>query len=241
MKIHDGIIEGYRSVIRSRYDYDRLSLLYDIPDELNQEKIEKIKNYFLENLYPDVEKRKTLNEAFDTLDSYIKKPQKLLNILITSSLLLLKYGRSLPKILSVGIKALKSYRSANIFENHLAEAAKTSKKNPPFSNEEIEQFISSLPKEKVEQFIDESKSLFEVLYDRKLVAKILDIANELIRKMKKKPNLYSQEEIEGIALGLQIIEKGNELFEELSPSSRRAVIDKTIEIERLELKRIFEN
>ena len=237
--IEEGIIQGYRSIIKTRYDYNNLSSNYELPVEFDKNKIDEIREFFLESLYPDIAQRRTLNEAFDTLDEYIKKPQKLLNILITSSRLIFKYGRYLPKILGTGIKALKSFRAANRFENDLVRAAQEADRLPPYSEDDIYFFISTLSKDKVDAFVDDSKTLFEVLHDRKLVTKILDIANELVRKMKEKPSLYSKAETDGIELGLQIIEKGNALFEELSKDGRKAVIDLTVEIEQNALDEIF--
>jgi len=238
-EVFKSIVDGYRSVITTRYDYDQLILTYNPPPELDKNTVKKIRNYFLEYLYPDYEKRQMLNEAFDTLDSYIKSPKKLLNILMTSSVLLFKYGRSLPQILIVGMKALKSFRSANRFEAELVGTALSSGKLPPYSDHDIEHLISQLPKEQVQEFIIESKELFEVLYDRKLVIKIIDVSQELIERMKKKPKLYSLTEIAAIELGFEILVKGNALFEELSEKGRRAVIDMTVEIEQEALERIY--
>ena len=97
-KIAEDIIEGYRNTIYQRYQYQNIKHQYDIPESINEETVNLLRNYFLNYIYPEFNKRAELNESFKSLDNYIKHPKKLLSILLDTSNLIFKYGIHLPKI-----------------------------------------------------------------------------------------------------------------------------------------------
>lgn len=238
-EIHNAVILGYREIIRARYHYQNLQENYEFPASFTEERVTRFRNYFLDYIYPLPKRREELNDAFQSLDAYIKNPEKLLRILLDSGSLLFKYGRHLPKILKAGLKALRSFRTATHFENQLVENAIKLSLEPPYSEADIHQLISALSRTKIDQFIEHSQSLFETLYDRKLVKKIIEIVNHLITKMKKRPQLYSEIEIRGLEIGRDIIINGDKLFDELSPSEQKQIFDLTIAIEREMLDKIY--
>jgi hypothetical protein len=226
------IINGYREVVKKRYEYEALQEKYELPASFTKERVELFSSYFLEYIYPNLEKRAELEEAFDSLDDYIKQPSKLLRILLDSGRLLFKYGRHLPKILKAGLKALNSFRTATQFENKLVQKAQALEVEMPYSTETINQLISALPRYELETFIDNSQALFETLHDRVLVQKILEIVAYLIAKMKEKPDVYTPMDIKGLAIGQAIIKNGDALFNQLTKEDQAIIFDVIIKIER---------
>jgi len=217
------IILGYRKVIESRYNYENLKSRSGLPKAFNEENLEKVRSYFLDHIYPLPEKREDLNDAFESLEGYIRSPEKLLRILLDSTSLLFKYGRHLPKILKVGLKAMRSFKQATKFENALAQMALNRNMIGPYEKEDMHELIKALPKSELEEFIGSSQDLFETLHDRKLVKKIIDIVHFLIEKMELRPKTYSSTEIDGLRMGKDIIEKGDALFEELSLNDQKQI------------------
>lgn len=134
------VILAYRRAISERYNFEELQSKYDLPTTFDEERMELLKNYFLTYVYPEPSKREQLNDAFESLDSYTENPQKILRILADSVRILFKYGRHLPKILSAGLKALRSFKMGADFENNLMEAALNSKGKPPFSKKDLDGF-----------------------------------------------------------------------------------------------------
>ena len=238
-EIRDEVILGYRKVILERYDYALLKDRADLPHSFTEERVNAFKNYFLDYLYPLPAKRKELDEAFDSLDNYIKHPEKLLRLIIDSGRLLFKYGRHLPKILNAGIKALRSFRRANHFEERLVEQAVLQKLKTPYGKAEIELLIRALPRKELEAFIDSSRSLFEILHDRALVVKIKEIVGHLIEKMKARPKVYTPVEVRGMKIGEDIISQGDLLFDQLSKKDQKLIFQLVIKMEREILSRIF--
>ena len=238
-QIHKEIIIGYRKVIAARYTYANLAQVKDIPNTFDEEKISAFRDYFLTYLYPAPERRAELDDAFEQLDSYIKNPTKLLSIITDSASLIWKYGRHLPKILNAGLKTLKSFRAGNKFEESLIQAAQDLDLKTPYSKSDIDAMIQSLSPTEIETFIQNNEVLFENLHDRKLVKKVEEIVVALIKKMKKRPKVYSATEVRGLEIGYEIIHFGNALFDRLNEPDQRLLLEFVIENEREELEKLF--
>ena len=239
-EILKAVIEGYRNTIAQRYQYQLIKNNYKIPETVDKETVDAIRDYFLNYVYPDFEQRTELNDAFESLDNYIKQPEKLLRILKDSFKLIFSYGRHLPKILSAGLKALKSFTAASKFEDALVEEASKSSVNPPFDTEKINGLIAQLSRKEIDDFIEGSRSLFETLHDRALVEKIKEILSQLIRIMRGNPASYSPDEVKGLEIGLEMITKGDALFNKLSKEDQQIAIQLVIDIEKDNLNGIFE-
>lgn len=236
----NGIITAYRKQIEKRYNYKKLVAKYDIPDSFDEDRVELFRNYFLEHIYPPPEKRAELDEAFESLDDYIKKPEKLLRILLDSGSLIFKHGRHLPKILRAGLKALKSFRIANAFERKLVNKAIKKDLTAPYSKANLEELIRSLSREDIDQFIENNRSLFDTLHDRKLVKKVQEIVDHLTKKMKLRPEIYSAKEINGLEIGQTIIKQGDLLFDQLSNEDQDQIFEYVLQIEKEFLEGLFE-
>lgn len=233
------VILAYRDVIADRYQHEHLSKQYEIPESFTPKKIDEFREYFLTYVYPHPERRVELNDAFQSLDNYIKNPEKLLRLMVDSVSLIFKYGRQLPKILKAGLKALKSFRTASRFEKQLVQQANKLGLEAPFSESDINKMIAGLSQAEMDQFVENNQSLFEILYDRTLIVKIKEIVNHLIDKMRKRPKVYSAEEIRGLEIGRDIIVHGDQLFDQLSQTEQTQILDFTLQVERDVLKSIF--
>lgn len=234
------VILGYRAMIDQRYQYERIEEKYDIPASFDENRVALFRNYFLTYIYPPPAQRDELDAAFESLDSYIQQPEKLLRLLLDSAGLIFKYGRHLPKILAAGLKALRSFRTASRFEANLVKAAEQSDLKAPYSPDDIHTLLSTLSRREIEQFIEQSETLLATLHDRKLVQKIVEIVQYLINKMKQRPKLFSAAEIRGLEIGFDVIREGNVLFDQLSKEDQNQIFDFVIQIERDILEVLFE-
>lgn len=230
-EILDGVIIGFRNLINGRYQFENIRSQYDIPESFNEDRIERYRHFFLDQVYPHPEKRELLDEAFRSLDNYLTHPDKLVRILLDSFAVVLKHGRSIPRLMGAGMKAFRSFRIATEFEEKLVRKAKSSGKLPPYSEDDINSFIKSLRRKEIDEFIVNTKALLELLYDRALVREIIVMINELIFKMKKSRRTYSDAEIGGLEIGLEMLNEGNKLFDELSREDQLRIFDIIIEIE----------
>jgi hypothetical protein len=238
-KILDEIIEGYRNTIYQRYQYHNIKDTYGIPESINEETVNQLRDYFLNYMYPESDTRAELNKAFKSLDNYIKHPQKLLRILLDATKLIFRYGRHLPKILNSGLNAMKTFSVATDFENNLVDEAIKNKVEAPYDQLKIDGLIKLLSRKEIEKFIENSESLFEILHDKILIEKIKEVIQYLIGVMREKEEAYELSQIKGLEIGFEMINEGCELFNRLTKEDQRNLINLITEIEKDNLDRIF--
>ncbi len=124
-EILDGVIIGYRKLIYDRYQFDNINSKYEIPISFDEDRMILYRDFVLEQIYPHPDKREPLEAAFKSLDSYLSHPDKLIRILFDSVSIVLRHGKNIPRLMSAGIKAFKSFRTATDFEAKLVGKAKT--------------------------------------------------------------------------------------------------------------------
>ena len=233
------IIIGYRNTISQRYQYQFIKDTYGLPNSINEETVNQLRVYFLTYMYPTNEKRTELNEAFDSLDDFIKHPQKLLSLLLDAVKLIFKYGRHLPKILNAGLGAMKTYKAATNFENNLVTEAIKNGIEAPYDSHKINTLIKLLSREEIEKFIESSITLFDILHDKELIKKIKEVIQHLINAMQKNTETYTESQIKGLEIGLEMITKGDALFNKLSKKDQQNLIKLITDIEKSHLERLF--
>jgi uncharacterized protein YdiU (UPF0061 family) len=238
-EVLEEIIEGYRNTIYQRYQYQIIKDKYGLPESINEETVNQLRNYFLDYMYPENKTREELNEAFKSLDDYIKHPQKLLRILLDAAKLIFRYGRHLPTILNSGLKAMKTFKAATHFENNLVDEAIKNKIEAPYTQSKINTLIKLLSRKEIEEFIENSQTLFEILHDRILMQNIKEIIQYLINIMKKNVESYSVIEVKGLEIGLEMLTQGDKLFTQLTTEDQENLITLISEIEKDKLDHIF--
>ncbi len=238
-EVLNGVIIGFRNLINDRYQYAGLKSKYELPDSFDETRMTLYRDFFLEQVYPHPEKRELLESAFRSLDDYLKHPDRMMRVVFDSAGILLRHGASIPKLISTGMKAFRSFRIATEFETKLVRKAKKSGKTPPYSSSDINGFITSLRKREIDEFVENTTDLLEILYDRRLVRQLIQIMTELIAKMKSSPRAYSETEINGLSIGLEMLVEGNLLFESLPPADQRRVLNVIVAIEVDVLEELF--
>jgi AcrR family transcriptional regulator len=233
------VIEGYRETVSQRYQYQRIKANYELPETVDKELVDAIRSYFLNYIYPDFEKRAELNDAFESLDNYIKQPEKLLRILMDSVKLIFSHGRHLPKILTTGLKALRTFIAASQFEESLVKEAVKNNVKAPFDSSKIDGLVALLSRKEINDFIEGSQSLFETLHNRVLVEKIKEVLEQLISNMRGNPASYSSSEVKGLEIGLEMISEGDALFNKLTKEDQQRAVHLIIDIEKDNLSSIF--
>ena len=233
------IILAYRSMINDRYTYDVVASSYEVPDSFTEEKLDQLKSYFLDHIYPSPDVREEIDEAFKTLQGYTSNPAQLINLLKDSTSLVFTMGWQLPKILKAGLSALGSFKTATDLEDRLIDQVNLAGLAPPYSFDQINELLAYLPISTIEDFIDDTLKLFQILKDRKLVSRILKVVNTLIEKMRSKPNIYEGREIRAVELGRNIIAAGDQLFASLTKDEQKVLFGLIAAIERDQIQKIF--
>lgn len=218
------IIEKFREMVEKRYDFDGLKARFDLPPSITEEIIDEIENYFLTTIYPPVQERKELEEAFSDLAAYVKQPRKIWNLFGDMARALFKFGRHFMTALKAGMDALDSFMGAKNFEASMTVIANKNGIRPPMSDEDFEDTMYQLPREEIEKFIKDVKSLFGAMVNTTLLSKTLDILDHVIHTMEKKPDVFPQKEVDGIKLGKQLLQKGYDLFSKYDEETKQNIV-----------------
>jgi Trp operon repressor len=227
------LIAAYRKNILLKYSEERMRK-YPEYQGIPREKIDLLVRYFLELLYPEMEKRKQLDQAFAALKGFVQNPSKVFGLLGSLGVSLWKIGKYLPQAFRAGMSSLSSYITAHDMERRLLEAAK------PFlvkgvSIEEEHQFqglLALIPRAEAEKFRKDIVALFRTLTNTELVDRIILILDSLIQKMKSKPSLYTEVDVTGISLGYSILVQGKKILETLEESEKTLMISAIDQIEK---------
>lgn len=224
-KNFDKIIEAYRKSLLLRYSEDNIKNFPELSN-IDRNTIDKLVNYFLELLYPPLEDRLKLDNAFSSLSNFVHSPSKLMGVLGNIPYAVMKFGKMLFSALQAGMNALRSYLAANKFERELYEAAKPLlAKGMDISEDKVfNSLLAKIPQEEADEFRQQVVKLFEILSNRELLVKVQDVMIHVIEKMESKKKIYTQEEVDGIKLGYGIIEKGKELFSSLDEKNIEMVL-----------------
>ena len=231
-QVLEGIVEGHRKIIFDRYDYDSVTKNFRIPPFFNKAQSDELRDFFMDHIYPDMDKRAELEEAFVHLDGFIKSPTKLFAILRDSVSIMFKFGRHLPKILNAALKAMKSFRSATLIEDKMTTIALRNQMSPPYDEGQIKAILRQLPNQLLVNHQESIWPLYDILADRSLVSKILQVVSHLVNKMKEKPEVYSEAEIAGVMVGQDIISRAQELFSVYSDLEIKTLLHFVTKVEK---------
>lgn len=218
-------IEVYRHELFTRYSPDYIKNISGI-NSFDDEKIILLRDFFLTHLYPDPSHRQKTDNAFDSLGSVLVSPGKMLPL--TGSLVgsVFKLGLLLPAALKAGWRTLEIYLHSRKLETRLLEIAIEQK----ISQEEIKKkeslfIVMKLINPKlVTGFRSDILKLIESLSNVKLLRTTLVVMKTSQLKMKQHPDLYTDDELKGIELGLHLLASGLELFEIFSKQEMDTIL-----------------
>ncbi|TGM14188.1 hypothetical protein EHQ82_19120 [Leptospira selangorensis] len=207
-------IELYRKSLVSRYSLENLQN-YPKFQTISKKTIEELLHFFLEYLYPSYENRKKLDAAFDALSGFVNHPTKIWGILGNLAMSIFRFGKHFPMALKAGVSALHSYVTAHSFEEELVLALDLQGKPQEFLETDfaMEKLISYVEKDKADAFRNDVGALFSIFSDKELVRKIILIMEDILQKMESKPTLYTENDKNGISLGIAILKEGRTIFD----------------------------
>ena len=221
LKYH--LINKYRELIANRYD-DIIQNISKTGINLGRDVAIEIKDFFLENVYPDSAQRKKLDAAFAELRNFTTQPQLIWGLLGSLPMALFQFGAQLPHAIRAGMTSMQAYTSAIGFEEAMLQAAIEKQFTEPLSDQQFFECLRAIPRKSLDTFINESSQLFISISDTTLLTKTMNIMKDVIARMKSKPQLYTVDQIEAIQIGLDLMEKGYELLEPYTEDTKQDII-----------------
>jgi hypothetical protein len=216
--LEEAVIEFYREEIRQRYQLDRMRQVKQF-GPISDEMLKALRDFFLERMYPPREMRAEFHAAFDDIGHLLRSPTRLGPLLRASLMSMLRLGAHLPAALSAGIAAVDALRETRKLETSMLEAAHRLEIGPEHATERqtMLRIIAGLPEETVRKLINDVLRLFEALSDLKMLSGMLRIMERVMATMEARPQTYTDEDRRSIALGLEVLQGGHDLFMQIKP------------------------
>lgn len=231
--LEEAVIEFYRQEIHRRYQLDRMRQVEqfdDIPDAM----LDALRDFFLERIYPSEEVRHELDAALDELRGLLHSPKRLTILLRSSLTSIFRLGAHMPAAISAAIGALDALRKTRKLETHMMEVAHRLDLVPKDAADrrKMVRVIAGVPEKVVRDLIHDVVHLFEALSDVKMLSGLLRVMKRWLRAMEARPDLYNAEERRGVALALEVLQGGLDLFLHLKPRDFPLIIKgiETIEL-----------
>ena len=231
--IEAAVIEFYRKEIRQRYQLLRLRELEEfdgVPDDM----LKALRDFFLERLYPPKDERDKVFAALDELGHMLRSPKRLTPLVRAALTSLLRLGAQLPAAVSAGITAVDALRETRKLETAMMDVARKLDLTPENAADRhtMLRVIAGVPEDTVRRLIQDVISLFEALSNVKMLSGMLRIMERSLNVMEARPETYSPTERDAVAIGLEVIRGGHDLFLRIKPQDFPRIIKG---IEKIEL------
>jgi len=221
LKYH--LINKYRELISRRYD-EVIKHIDVAPVKLAPEVAKEIKEFFLAQVYPEAKQRQKLDAAFKELGNFVTNPSLVWGLLGSLPMAILQFGSHLPSAIKAGLKSLEAYTAASGFETAMLKAAEDHGYSVPLTDEQFLECLKAIPESNLKKFIGETTVLFTVISDTTLLSKTILIMKDVVKRMKSKPKVYNQHQIDAIQLGLDLMENGYALLKPYDEATKKAII-----------------
>ncbi|MDB5227371.1 MAG: hypothetical protein JWN78_1564 [Bacteroidota bacterium] len=212
-------------MIEKRYEYTALKQRFEIPSAITEDVVLEIKNYFLNTIYPQAAERKKLEAAFKDLADYVRSPKKIWGLFGDMARALFKFGRHFMQAMRAGIDSLNSFLGAKKFEQSMTDIANKNGIVPPMTDADFEDTLYQLPREDIEKFINDVKNLFDAMVNTVLLKKTMDILQHVIETMERKPGTFPKQDVDGIKLGKELLQRGYSIFSKYDDPTKKAIVD----------------
>lgn len=192
-----------------------------------------LREFFLDHVYPVSDERDRLDNAFESLGEIIHSPKRLMPLMTTALRTVWKLGRMFPSAVAAAKNTLEAYLGVRKLEDVLVDFAKRHKFQPDDIRDHsvMVRMFASVSESEMTRFRNEMLSLMRHLADTNLLKATVEIMKSSKRVMESRPDLYDEDELAGFRLGLDILERGLELFQSLDPDEVEPIIRGIEEVE----------
>ena len=239
-ELMNSLVDSYREIIEERYQYETLKNNFEMPDDVTQEVVDSIRNYFLGYIYPNATDRVRLSAGFDSLKAYASDPGKMFKIAGSLSGAIFKFGFYLPQAIRAALRSWDAYKNAKMLEIELLRSARKMQLSPPISRDQIFDCLREISKPILLKFSEEVLFLFKSFANQTLLNKTVDILDEIIKLMKNNPKTYPEKDVNAILMGRSIIQEGSALLGQYDPELREKIIKTVYAIEMGCLDQVYE-
>lgn len=233
------LIDKYREILGQRYNHADIDERFGLPLTISPTIIEEVQEFFMQNMYPPSHEREQVDRAFDSLKHYITDPIKIWGLMGNMASAIFKFGTQFPAALKAGFNTLNAYMDAKKFEHKMLASCNELGFKAPLTDEQFIECLRGIPREEAEIFILDIEKLFMSLSDTLLLRKTINILKDVTRSMEARPSTYPQEDIDGINLGIGILQNGHTLFKKMDTSMKNSILRIILQNERWFLDQVY--
>lgn len=219
------VLGFYREELRKRYqliNVRRFEEFEDIPDR----QIAGLRDFFLDQIYPELHEREKLDAAFDQLGDMLRSPKRMSPLLTAALSSLWRMGTKIPAAVGAGKAAIDAYLETRKLEARLIETAQSLKLRPKDAGDRTKMvtLIQAVPEREVVALINDILALFHSLSNIEILKVAVAFMEQCEVVMKKRTDLYTEADLQGIQIGLDLIRGGLDLFQKLKPGELKLII-----------------
>ena len=221
------LINAYRRELKKRYQRENIERFPALAN-FSKDKTEPLAQFFLEYVYPPFSQRIQRDQALSALVGVLKSPSKLWPL---RGMALRSIGRlawDLGTAFKVAFRSIEVYLKSLDLEKLMLEEAQKLWVGPMeiVKNEKacIEKIMTRLAPPKVTRFQKDIFTLFRLLANSILLAKVIETMRTSQSIMGKNPHIYSEKEKAGLGYGLKMLEAGRRLFCKLDAKEVKLVL-----------------
>ena len=224
--VEEAVIEFYREEIRMRYQLERLRQVNSF-DSISDTILDSLREFFLDRLYPPMEMRIRLDVAFEDISMLLRSPGRLGPLVKAALPSMLRISVHLPAIITTGIATVDALHETRQLEKELMivadkirpelEQVLDKKVNTEEYRKVMLKLIAGVPEKTVHTLIDNVIRLFGALSDIKMLSGMLGLMERCLKVMETRKDVYKDRERESMALGLEVLRGGHELYSQLKP------------------------
>ena len=231
--LREAVISMYRAELKRRYTPDHIHG-YDAYGAISKESIQRMASFFLSSVYPPPAERAKRDAAFEDMGAVLRSPRKMWPLFGTAVSSVWKLGRQLPAALRTGWTTLELYLESSRMEEDLARVATDLGLGPSqIANREVfANLIASVPAADVEDFRTDILKLFRALANSALLETSISVMQHSRDIMEKHADRYTERELAGLELGINMLTQGYELFSSLAADEVALILEG---IERIEI------
>ena len=200
--------EAYRLLIQQRYDFNSIQKINSAPNIVTKDKIDQIRIFYLNDLYPNLEERIRLITLFDSFREHLHFNMllKIAGQLIGS---VLKFGLYLPLVIKIVYLFFKAYIDLKQLEPDVIKKGKNLNLYPPFSIEDLLLLFKTIPKDKLLTITKDIISIIDsFIYNINFIETVEVVLKDIEKTMQNNPTLYPKSDIEVLQIGIRIVSNG---------------------------------
>jgi hypothetical protein len=226
------VLTFYREELMRRYQLDNVRR-FEPFETISDEQITELRDFFLDQIYPPVKRRASLDQAFDRLSSMLTSPRRMRPLVGTAIKSMWRMGTRLPSAISAGRSTVDAFIKTRELEAHMIKAGARRGLSPEQAEdrEEMLKLIQTVPEKMVYRLIDDIMDLFRALSNTEMLKVALAFMEHCLTVMKKHPDLYDEDDLEGVTLGMELLRGGLHLFLEVEPSHFKNIIEGIKQVE----------